>query len=507
MKSKQQNPPKSNGRSGAPPSGAGVDPNAGDPEDLQAMWSAVAALLDDTTVGAPPVSSAPVNKSPVNSSSSYGAPVTNAPAQPVPAAPASSAPAPIPPSAQIAPVDWAPTSTQNTSGQNASANGGATAPASQPAAPAPLQKSRWNPLFGSRSSQPPAPAQPPVTAPPSEQPNFGQPQPYEPTADAPTTDAPITESPVAPRATNGNALVPPYAPGAGPQILPAPDGYLDTPAAPVEMPLPQQPTLPRLPGEPFILPEGLDTQSVMIRGRNDGVGIQVGDGAWRDLLYMLSYRIEQTDGFFRGNHIAVDVGGRHLNEADLNQMRFVMRSYGLDPSLLRTSSERTFMAALALGIPVSQIGGDGSPVNEAIPAESEGEGLGFFVYRGSLRSGQVLYRREHIIVIGDINPGAEVVSDGDIMVWGRLRGIAHAGARGNTNSVITALDLDPVQLRIDQVIGAAQAGISSNGPRWGASRSAERKAELARLVDGKLTIMQWDEAKSGGVALLKRKFF
>ena len=411
------------------------------------MWSAVAALLDDTTVGAPPV--------------------------------AATAAAPLPAAPNNAPVQR-------------SAN--PDAPLSDSALG--IQPSRsgadtlFAPVWSPKQNSEPAPVQ--------EAPEHAAPR----TNDSGNEALPPVQPPHPVR--NGEHLTPPYNPGAGPQILPAPDDYLHTP--PPASPAPAPP-LPRQPGEPFILPEGLEPQSVMIRGRNEGVGIEVGEGAWNDLLYVLSYRIEQTDGFFKGNHVAVDVGNRHLNEADLNQMRLVMRSFGLDPSLLRTTSERTFQAALALGIPTSQLAPDGTPINEAVPARSDAEGLGFFVYRGSLRSGQVLYRREHIIVIGDVTPGAEIVSDGDVMVWGRLRGIAHAGARGNGNAVITALDLDPVQLRIDQIIGAAQAGISNNGPRWGANRSADRKAELARLINGKLTIQPWDEVKTGGVALLKRRLF
>lgn len=455
MKPKSLFTPRNNARKSMPAEAAS-DPNAGDPEDLRAMWSAVAALLDDTTV----------DTGPAQPGSAHASAATSLPGGTSPAASSSrstNADAPLSDSAL---------------GITATRNGA-------DALFAPV----WSPKQSGEST-------PPV----SESPAPDLPAPSA--EDVPHADAPDSVATPQP-ARNGEPLTPPYAPGAGPQILPAPDESLHTP----QPAAPAQPQLPRLPGEPFILPEGLDPQSVMIRGRNEGVGIEIGEGEWKDLLYVLSYRIEQTDGFFKGNQIAVDVGNRHLNEADLNQMRQVMRAYGLDPTLLRTTSERTFQAALALGIPASQLGPDGAPINEAVPADSDTEGLGFFVYRGSLRSGQVLYRREHIIVLGDVNPGAEVVSDGDVMVWGRLRGIAHAGARGNTNAVITALDLDPVQLRIDQIIGAAQAGISSNGPRWGANRSADRKAELARLVNGKLTIQPWDEVKTGGVAILKRRLF
>jgi septum site-determining protein MinC len=57
------------------------------------------------------------------------------------------------------------------------------------------------------------------------------------------------------------------------------------------------------------------------------------------------------------------------------------------------------------------------------------------------------------VIIGDVNPGAEVVATGDIVVFGRLRGVAHAGAEGDTSAEIIALDLRPIQLRISGYIG------------------------------------------------------
>jgi septum site-determining protein MinC len=61
----------------------------------------------------------------------------------------------------------------------------------------------------------------------------------------------------------------------------------------------------------------------------------------------------------------------------------------------------------------------------------------------TLRSGFKLEHPAHIIVIGDVNPGAEVISGGSIVVWGRLRGVAHAGAEGDENAYVCALELSP----------------------------------------------------------------
>ena len=66
----------------------------------------------------------------------------------------------------------------------------------------------------------------------------------------------------------------------------------------------------------------------------------------------------------------------------------------------------------------------------------------------TLRSGQTITSDGNIVVVGDANPGSEIIARGDIIVWGVLGGIAHAGSKGNENAVIRALKLNAIQLRI-----------------------------------------------------------
>ena len=76
-------------------------------------------------------------------------------------------------------------------------------------------------------------------------------------------------------------------------------------------------------------------------------------------------------------------------------------------------------------------------------------------YKGSLRSGQVAEFETGVIVMGDINPGANIVSKGSIVVLGSLKGTAVAGQSGNENAFIFALDMRPMQLRIADYVGRA----------------------------------------------------
>ncbi len=75
-------------------------------------------------------------------------------------------------------------------------------------------------------------------------------------------------------------------------------------------------------------------------------------------------------------------------------------------------------------------------------------------YRGTLRGGQSLQQVGHIVVVGDVNPGAELVATGDVVVLGALRGTAHAGAQGDRAARVAALELAPTQLRIATAIAA-----------------------------------------------------
>ncbi len=97
--------------------------------------------------------------------------------------------------------------------------------------------------------------------------------------------------------------------------------------------------------------------------------------------------------------------------------------------------------------------------------------------KGTLRSGEHLDTEGDVLLLGDVNPGARVSAGGDVMVWGRLRGIAHAGKSGNQQAKIVALELRPLQLRIADEI--------ARGPE---EKPEPGLAEEAHLEAGKIVI-------------------
>jgi septum site-determining protein MinC len=73
-------------------------------------------------------------------------------------------------------------------------------------------------------------------------------------------------------------------------------------------------------------------------------------------------------------------------------------------------------------------------------------------YKGSLRSGQRIEFEGSVVIIGDVNDGAEIIAEDNIVVLGALRGMAHAGAKGNEQAIITARIIDSLQIRIGSII-------------------------------------------------------
>lgn len=115
-----------------------------------------------------------------------------------------------------------------------------------------------------------------------------------------------------------------------------------------------------------------------------------------------------------------------------------------------------------------------------------------YIFRGTLRSGQVFRHAGTIMLIGDVNPGAEVISGGDIFVWGRLRGIVHAGAMGNERAVVCAIDFEPIQLRIAGYIAMSPKAVSNEPGRWFWRRNAVEKPEVARVMGKQIVVDVWD---------------
>jgi septum site-determining protein MinC len=140
---------------------------------------------------------------------------------------------------------------------------------------------------------------------------------------------------------------------------------------------------------------------------------------------------------------------------DVRALRAVaerMASLGVNLAGICATDPLTRAAAAALGLPTSAplpgpgTGGAASDPPEPPPSRA------LTVHQGTLRAGDHLEVAGSLLVLGDVNPGARVSAGGDVRVWGRLRGAAHAGSQGDPTARIVALQLRPLQLRIADAV-------------------------------------------------------
>ncbi len=222
----------------------------------------------------------------------------------------------------------------------------------------------------------------------------------------------------------------------------------------------------------------MNRQTTTIKGIRQGLLVTLGEGHWADVLQALETQLGETQAFFRGGRVALDVGDRLLSRAQIEEVRSMVARHRIEMWALTTSEARTRDAARDAGLAVDI---DLSPIRRREEEErAEEPRADAIVVRRTLRSGQTLRHPGDLVVIGDVNPGAEIVAGGDIIVWGRARGLVHAGAMGSEDAIVCALDLAPTQLRI--------GGRIARSPE---ERPGEPTPEIASVRDGQIVAVPW----------------
>jgi septum site-determining protein MinC len=228
--------------------------------------------------------------------------------------------------------------------------------------------------------------------------------------------------------------------------------------------------------------EKVMSDAIQIKGIREGLLVTVTDaGGWPETSQALMARIDQSADFFKGARLTLDLGPRALPAAELGRLRDLLSERAVSLTTVLSESPLTTNAAQALGLRVALAAAPPASVQAQIEAETDPEEAReeAVLVRRTLRSGRSVRHPGHVVVLGDVNPGAEIVAGGDIVVWGRLRGVAHAGAAGDEAAVVCALDLAPTQLRIARLIATSPA------------RRGDPQPEMARVREGHIVAERW----------------
>ena len=217
-----------------------------------------------------------------------------------------------------------------------------------------------------------------------------------------------------------------------------------------------------------------DQELVKISGRGALVNISVDDGAPLNLACKtLRDRLARDRQLYSHGEVVVDIGKRILSDDDQGRIRKVIeaesgltiKEFWCDPRVLLRERERIsdlmdlhsnvpeqingreVMANAEPAAADSDITGDDASVAGDTPSTTR-QSVSADIVRGTCRAGEVLKFPGNVVVVGNVNPGAQIIAQGDILVFGALRGTAHAGAGGDSTAVILAMSSAAPQLRI-----------------------------------------------------------
>ena len=182
----------------------------------------------------------------------------------------------------------------------------------------------------------------------------------------------------------------------------------------------------------------MNQQTVVIKSNKYGITLFLDkDTEFSELLKDIGEKFKASSKFFKDAQMAIAFEGRILSqEEQMDVNRVIQESSGLEILCIleQDALKEAYMKRVLEERQQQQASSDGR------------------FYKGTLRSGQVLESETSIIILGDVNPGATVVSKGNVVVLGALKGTIHAGATGNEASFVAALNMNPMQIRIADCI-------------------------------------------------------
>ncbi|WP_026485708.1 septum site-determining protein MinC [Caldanaerobius polysaccharolyticus] len=167
---------------------------------------------------------------------------------------------------------------------------------------------------------------------------------------------------------------------------------------------------------------------VEIKGTKEGLTVILDKNEDFEVIKAsLDSRFSSHRYFFNTPNTHITFKGRKLNCEQYNQLKELVESYGF-----KTSNEN----------------------HEKRQRDELTEGM-VKIVKGTVRSGQKVEYAGNVVILGDVNPGGEVIASGNIIVMGIVRGLVHAGSDGNRGAIVVGFRLQPIQIRIADVMSRA----------------------------------------------------
>lgn len=216
------------------------------------------------------------------------------------------------------------------------------------------------------------------------------------------------------------------------------------------------------------------SQTVILKSNKYGINLILdNDVSFEQLLSDIIDKFEEAESFFKDAKMALSFEGRDLTQEEEYRIVEAISNHSTVSIICIIDNDKV-KEQLIKGMIEEQ---------EEDTACRTGQ-----FYKGTLRSGQFLECETSIVILGDVNPGAKVISRGNIVVLGSLKGNAYAGAGGNDAAFVAALEMDPVQIKIGDVIGR-----SADRALWAGNKKKKKtepvmEPQVAIVKDGNIYI-------------------
>ena len=220
-----------------------------------------------------------------------------------------------------------------------------------------------------------------------------------------------------------------------------------------------------------------------IKGINDGILVELDEQNWEDSQTELFTKIEEKQAFFQGARLVLAVGSQALSAEEIEEVRKKLSKQDVQLFGILSNNNATQKNAKSLGLEVESSFYTKKTDEKVEPLDTLISGEPALFLHRTMRSGYKISYQGHVVILGDVNPGAEIIASGSVVVWGRLRGTAHAGAEGDRDAVVCALDLSPMQLRIASKIATTPQDQEIPKP------------EMAKIVQDQIIAEPWELKK------------
>ena len=215
-----------------------------------------------------------------------------------------------------------------------------------------------------------------------------------------------------------------------------------------------------------------------IKGIKEGILVAINELDWQNARGILIEKIKEKKEFFRGAQLVLDINNTIIRTREIEHIRDALAEQGVELKGIISESIVTQKAAISQGL-ITDLAQPSEVIElEMKPLDTLLTGEKAVMIHRTMRSGYKVAYKGHVVIMGDVNPGAEVIASGSIIVWGHLRGTAHAGAEGDESAVICALNLSPTQLRIASRIATTPKGKEIPKPEIASIQNNQIIAEL-----------------------------